>query len=70
MSDNKPDLKTMLEKWNKKIETINEAVQWGFLDLTGWECTFIDSIMIRLSEEKELTWKQSKCLNAIFNRIE
>jgi len=33
--------------------------------LNDWEREFIDSLMIRIGEGKELSWKQSQCLHKI-----
>lgn len=64
------DKKSLIEKWQKKIETIQDAIEYNFLTINSWEEEFLDSIEKRLSDGKELSWKQSKILNSIYGRIE
>jgi len=52
---------------NKKLDFI---MDYGEDYLTDWEMEFIDNISIAVSEGKKLTWKQQKCLNKIFVKIE
>lgn len=56
-------------KWKIKIKTILEAQDTGIIKLNDWELGFIDSVDITLSENKELSFKQSSCLSKIYNRI-
>lgn len=60
------------EKWDNKINTIFEAIELGILKLKTYnkEDEFMDSIQIRRSKNIDLTRRQVKWLNDIFNRIE
>lgn len=60
------------KKWDDKINTIFEAVELGILKLKTYnkENEFMDSIQIRRSKNIDLTRKQVKWLNDIFDRIE
>lgn len=55
------------KKWDDKINAIIESVV--NLHLNNWEEEFIDSIQIRRAKGLDLTHKQSKCLNKIYERI-
>lgn len=55
-------------KWQSKIETIIESYNMGCTELNKWEMEFLDSLERQLSEGKELTWKQSKKLNQIYEK--
>lgn len=71
MSIDKKDSGVLIirNKWITKIKTIFEANEMCCIVLTDWEMEFLDSIDKQLSESKPLTWKQSKCLNSIYERI-
>lgn len=62
MSDNKTD--------KDRFDICFEAIQIGQLKLNDWECGFFDSIGKKLSDGKTLTWKQSKTLIKLYERIE
>lgn len=58
------------EKWKNKIETIFGASEVGQCELNEWETDFFNSIYNRvIYEDKDLSWKQSKALNKIYERI-
>ena len=54
--------------WQSKIDTVIESHNMGCTELNDWEREFIDSLERRLSEGKDLTWKQSKKLNQIYEK--
>lgn len=56
------------KKWKAKVETILKSVEAGNLELNEWETGYIDSIDEQLSKGKDLSFKQSQCLNKIFER--
>ena len=56
------------KKWKEKIETIEEAYNYGCIELTEWEARFLDSISIQVND-RDLTMKQSLALNKIYERI-
>lgn len=62
----------MTEKQMKKIDVIQEAIETDLLSLSVYEQEFIDDMSIRKQKhpEKELTWKQIKFLNNIFDKVE
>jgi len=63
--------KEQREKWIKKIEVIYKAMNLGCLNLTDWELDFYDNIYNKVIENKEdISFKQSCCLNKIFNKIQ
>ena len=53
-------------KWDERIEFLLDNGE----RLTEWEAEFVDSLSIRRSGGRDLTFKQSKILNRIFHRIE
>ncbi|HUT43392.1 MAG TPA: hypothetical protein VMW95_03565 [Desulfobacterales bacterium] len=54
--------------WNEKYRDIEEAVSIGKIELNEWEDAFIDSISIDLACEKDISMRQSICLNKIWER--
>jgi len=54
----------------EKIKICYKAVLDGFLKITVNENDFLMNIEKTIKEGKEITWKQSKWLNAIWERIE
>lgn len=56
-------------KWKRKLNTIKEAIDDNKLNLNDWELSFIDSIDTQLSNEKDLTIKQSSVLYRIYDKI-
>ena len=60
----------MNERIISKLSIIKNAVEMGCLRLNDWEIGFIDSIEIWISQEKLVTWNQSKVINRIYERIE
>ncbi len=58
------------EKWETKIETIFEAAEVGQCEMNDWETDFMENIHNRvIYQNQDLSWKQSKTLNAIYERI-
>ncbi|MDD5650971.1 MAG: hypothetical protein PHF86_11230 [Candidatus Nanoarchaeia archaeon] len=58
-------------KWEAKLNTIIEAQNKELIILNDWEKEFIDSIYYSIyKDKKELSFKQSSCLNKIYGRIE
>jgi hypothetical protein len=51
----------------EKIDFIIESNPYY---LTQWENEFIDSVQIQTNSGKELSWKQYKCLNRIFEKVQ
>lgn len=56
------------KKWNYKLSEIEDAVKSDTYNPSEWEEEFIDSVSFSLSEGKDLTMRQSICLNNIFER--
>lgn len=56
-------------KWDRYLKTIHAAVESGELDLNIWEEEFIDSISTVLSNDKDLSFKQSSCLTRIYEKV-
>lgn len=56
-------------KWKRKTNAIIEACDLGRIELNNWEEEFMDSISILVSEDMELSFKQSSTLNSIYERI-
>lgn len=59
----------MNERIQAKINIIKNAIEMNCLTINDWEEEFIDSIEIRISQGKEVTWRQSKVIISIFKRI-
>lgn len=58
------------DKWETKIETILEAAEVCQIELNEWETDFMESIHNQVVyQNKDLSWKQSKALNKIYERI-
>jgi len=57
-------MKTPLEK----IELILKKESLNLISLSEWELEFLDSIETKLNQGKELSWKQIKCLNKIYEK--
>ena len=51
-------------------ERIDFIIEYGIDYLSEWESEFIDSIQIGVSQGKELSWKQQKCLLKIYKKVE
>ena len=56
------------KRWKDKIETIQEACDYGCIELTDWEAGFLDSISVQVNS-RDLTMKQSLALNKIYEKI-
>lgn len=56
------------EKWKDKLDTIIKSLDNCCVELNKWEIEFIDSIDKLLSDNKDLSFKQSKCLNKIYEK--
>lgn len=59
-----------IEKHKNKINTCLEEYEIMQLKLNEWEINFLESVQKQLSENNDLSWKQIKCLNRIYERIE
>jgi len=57
------------EKWDEKIDSIFTCLVAGNISCTDWEIKFIDSISIKRQQEIDLSYRQSKTLNRIFEKI-
>ena len=57
-------------EWKNQTEIIIESVEMCCLDLNKWEVEFVDSIELQLSQDRELSFKQSSILRKIYGRIE
>lgn len=60
----------MRTKWRKRLSTIAEAREIGVLSLSDWETEFIDSIEIQISNDRDLSFKQSSILGRIYARVQ
>jgi hypothetical protein len=56
------------EKWKDKLDTIIKSHENCCVELNEWEIEFVDSIDKLLSDNKDLSFKQSKCLNKIYDK--
>ena len=58
------------EKWKDKIETIFGASEVGQCEMNEWETDFMETIHNQvIYQNKDLSWKQTKVLNKIYERI-
>lgn len=53
----------------KKLNEIYTAIGDGLLKVSNWEYDFINSVNGQ-NEKRELSWKQAKKLNEIWERIQ
>ena len=60
-----PPVQETTENWQRKIDVIEESG----IELSQWEAGFIDSLSVRLSDEQLLTFRQSKKLREICERV-
>ena len=60
----------MRTKWRKRLSTIAEAREIGALSLSDWETEFIDSIEIQISNDRDLSFKQSSILGRIYAKVQ
>ena len=56
------------KKWKDRLDTIIKSLDNCCVELNEWEIEFIDSIDELLSDNKDLSFKQSKCLNKIYDK--
>ena len=56
------------KRWKEKLETIEEANNYGCIELSEWEVGFLDSISVQIAD-KDLSMKQSLALNKIYERL-
>jgi hypothetical protein len=68
MKENKMISNETREKWKDKLDTIIKSLDNCCVELNEWEIEFIDSIDKLLSDNKDLSFKQSKCLNKIYDK--
>jgi hypothetical protein len=57
------------EKWKMKLKTIQEAVEYNYIELNEWENSFIRSVEKLLSCGIDLSIQQSISLNRIYIKI-
>lgn len=57
------------KKWRDKIRAILKAEDEGEITLTDWEVGFIDTVYATTDDDRDLSFKQAKCLNRIYERI-
>jgi hypothetical protein len=56
------------QKWRYKLKTIEEANNYGCIELSDWEIGFLDSISIQIAD-RDLSMKQSLALNKIYEKV-
>ena len=59
-----------VQEWKDQLQTIFESIEVCCLSPNNWEVEFLDSIELQLSQDKELSFKQSSILRKIYGRIE
>ena len=60
----------MRDKWKDKINSIYRAFEVDQIELNEWESDFIESLYERtFNQNKDLSWKQTKILNRIYEKI-
>ena len=57
------------EKWTMKLKTIQEAVEYNYIELNEWENSFIRSVEKLLIGGSDLSIQQSISLNRIYIKI-
>ena len=57
------------EKWKMKLKTIQEAVEYNYIELNEWENSFIRSVEKLLAGGIDLSIQQSISLNRIYAKI-
>lgn len=58
------------EKWKNKINSIYRAFEVDQIELNEWESAFIESLYERVfNQNRDLSWKQTKILNRIYEKI-
>lgn len=57
------------DKWKHKLETIEEAIEVGQLDLTPWEQDFCQSVTEQLENGRDLSFKQTSIIYRLYDRI-
>ena len=57
------------EKWKMKLKTIQEAVEYNYIELNEWENSFIRSVEKLLIGGSDLSIQQSISLNRIYEKI-
>lgn len=57
-------------KWSNKIRACYEAFELELLQISERDWMFLESIEYQLNQGKDLSMKQSSCLNNIYERIE
>ena len=68
MKENKMISDETRKKWKDRLDTIIKSLDNCCVELNEWEIEFIDSIDKLLSDNKDLSFKQSKCLNKIYDK--
>jgi hypothetical protein len=57
------------EKWKMKLKTIQEAVEYNYIELNEWEEGFLDSVEKLLTGGSDISIQQSISLNRIYGKI-
>jgi len=57
------------KKWDEKIDSIYICLTNSSINCSDWEIEFIDSIQLRREKGFDLSHKQVKVLNRIFEKI-
>lgn len=55
--------------YNEALDLIDDIEQHRQSKLNNWELTFLESIRKNEGDWPQLTEKQTKCLNKIFDRV-
>jgi len=56
------------KKWNDKFSIIEDSMLAGTFEPNEWETDFLDSVIKTLHLNKDLTMRQSICLNKIYEK--
>jgi hypothetical protein len=57
------------KKWKDKLQTIEEALNCGCIELSKWEEEFLNSIHERVLADNDISFKQSSCLSRIYEKV-
>lgn len=60
----------MREKWKKQASSCVKAGEQGYVNLSEWETMFVHNMVILLSQDRDLSFKQSSALGRIYARIQ
>ena len=57
------------KKWKDKLQTIEDALNYGCIELSKWEEEFLYSIYERVFADNDISFKQSSCLSRIYEKV-